>query len=169
MTTPGVRAACNWCHRDPLYKCKNRPVFYVRSTEINQKVCILKKTQNNWTISIQEMTWFRCFYNNLLFPDTERANWTDWATIVHQQEARVTISLLFASLINALLAWSVSLGGRPSLDWSAVVSYSFHFFNDGFNGALWESQSSGYFLTESCFVHLHNFILDLFGLFSNVL
>ena len=46
-----------------------------------------------------------------------------------------------ASLINALLAWSVSFGGQPSLGRFVVVSYSFHFLNNGFNGAPWDVQS----------------------------
>ena len=49
-------------------------------------------------------------------------------------------SLLFAaSLINALLAWPVIFGGRPSL--ASLLSI----FNNGFNGALWDVQSFGYF------------------------
>ena len=40
---------------------------------------------------------------------------------------RVIFGLFVASLINALLAWSVSFGGRPSLGWFVVVPYSFHF------------------------------------------
>ena len=36
------------------------------------------------------------------------------------------VSLL--PLINALLAWSVSFGGRPSLGRFVVVTYSFNFF-----------------------------------------
>ena len=53
--------------------------------------------------------------------------------------------LVVASLIYALLAWSVSFGGRPSLGRFVVVPYSFHFINNGFNGALWDVQSFGYF------------------------
>ena len=41
---------------------------------------------------------------------------------------RVIFGLLVASLINALLAWSVNFGGRPSLGRFVVVPYSFHFF-----------------------------------------
>ena len=40
---------------------------------------------------------------------------------------RVIFGLFVASLINALLAWSVSFGGRPSLDRFVVVPYSLHF------------------------------------------
>ena len=39
---------------------------------------------------------------------------------------RVIFGLFVASLINALLAWSVSFGGRPSLGRFVVVPYSFH-------------------------------------------
>lgn len=41
--------------------------------------------------------------------------------------SRVTIGLLAASLINALLARPVGLGGRPWLGRFAVVPYSLHF------------------------------------------
>ena len=41
---------------------------------------------------------------------------------------RVIFGLLVASLINALLAWSVSFGGRRSLGRFVVVPYSFLFF-----------------------------------------
>ena len=40
---------------------------------------------------------------------------------------RVIFGLFVASLINALLAWSVSFGGRPSLGRFVVVPYHFHF------------------------------------------
>ena len=40
---------------------------------------------------------------------------------------RVIFGLFVASLINALLAWSVSFGGRPSLGRLVVVPYPFHF------------------------------------------
>ena len=39
----------------------------------------------------------------------------------------VIFGLFVASLINALLAWSVSFCGRPSLGRFIVVPYSFHF------------------------------------------
>ena len=39
----------------------------------------------------------------------------------------VVFGLNVASLINALLAWSVSSGGRTSLGRFVVVPYSFHF------------------------------------------
>ena len=39
----------------------------------------------------------------------------------------VIFGLFVASLINALLAWSVSFGGWHSLGRFVVVSYSFHF------------------------------------------
>ena len=41
---------------------------------------------------------------------------------------RVIFGLFVASLINALLAWSVSFGGRPSLSRFVMVPYSFNFF-----------------------------------------
>ena len=40
---------------------------------------------------------------------------------------RVIFGLFVASLINALLAWSMSFGGWPSLGRIVVVPYSFHF------------------------------------------
>ena len=40
---------------------------------------------------------------------------------------RVIFDLFFTSLISALLAWSVSFGGQPSLGRFVVVPYSFHF------------------------------------------
>ena len=51
---------------------------------------------------------------------------------------RVIFGLFVASLFNALLAWSVSFGGRPFLGRFVVEPYSFHFF---YNGALWDVQS----------------------------
>ena len=52
---------------------------------------------------------------------------------------RVIVGLFVGSLINALLAWYVNFGGRPSLIF-------FQFFNNGFNGAPWDVQSFRYFL-----------------------
>ena len=40
---------------------------------------------------------------------------------------RVMFGLFVASLINALLAWSVSFGGRPSLGRFVMVPYYFNF------------------------------------------
>ena len=40
---------------------------------------------------------------------------------------RVFFGVFVDSLINALLAWSVSFGGRPSLGRFVVVPYSFNF------------------------------------------
>ena len=40
---------------------------------------------------------------------------------------RVIFGLFVASLINALLVWSVSFGGQPSLGRFVVVPYSFNF------------------------------------------
>ena len=40
---------------------------------------------------------------------------------------RVIFGLFVPSLINALLVWSVSFGGRPSLGRFVVLPYSFHF------------------------------------------
>ena len=72
------------------------------------------------------------------------------------------VSLL--PLIIALLAWSMSFGGRPSLGRFVVVPYSFKKSYNEFNGALWDVQSFGYFFyNPSCFVLLHNFVPDLFG------
>jgi hypothetical protein len=59
---------------------------------------------------------------------------------------RVIFGLFVASLINALLAWSVSLGGLPSLCRFVVVPYSVHFLNNGFHGAPWDVQSSKFWI-----------------------
>ena len=40
---------------------------------------------------------------------------------------RVIFGLFVASLINALLAWSMSFGGQPSLGRFVVVPFSFSF------------------------------------------
>ena len=55
--------------------------------------------------------------------------WTDTPTSAVElcSSFRVIFGLFFASLINALLAWSVSFGGWPSLGRFVVVPYSFHF------------------------------------------
>ena len=47
---------------------------------------------------------------------------------------KVIFGIFVASLINALLAWSVSFGGRPSVGRFVVVPHSFHFFHNGFKG-----------------------------------
>ena len=67
--------------------------------------------------------------------------WTDSpiSTVELCSSFRVIFGIFVASLINALLAWSVSFGGRPS---RAIF---FLFFNNGFNGAPWDVQSFGYF------------------------
>ena len=71
------------------------------------------------------------------------------------------VSLL--PLINALLAWSVSFGGRSSLGRFVVVPYSFNFLNNRSNGAPWDVQSCRYlFITRPWSVPLHNFVPDLF-------
>ena len=56
--------------------------------------------------------------------------WTDTpiAAVELCSSFRVIFGLFVASLINALLARSVSFGGRPSLGRFVVVPYSFHFF-----------------------------------------
>ena len=41
---------------------------------------------------------------------------------------RVLFGLFVASLIHALLTWSVGFGGQPSLGRFVVVPYSFNFF-----------------------------------------
>jgi hypothetical protein len=41
---------------------------------------------------------------------------------------RVIFGLIVVSLINALLAWSMSFGGRPSLGRFVVVPYFFQLF-----------------------------------------
>ena len=51
---------------------------------------------------------------------------------------RVIFGLFVASLINALLAWSVGFGGRPSFGRFVGVPYSFNFFIMDLNSALWD-------------------------------
>ena len=53
---------------------------------------------------------------------------TPISVVEHCSSFRVIFGLFVASLINALLAWSVSFGGRPSPGRFVVVPYSFHFF-----------------------------------------
>ena len=55
--------------------------------------------------------------------------WTDSPTSAVDlcSSSRVTMGLLVAPLINFLLVWLVSLGGRPCLGRVAVLPYSFHF------------------------------------------
>ena len=53
----------------------------------------------------------------------------------------VIFCLFVASLINALLACFVSFGGRPSLGRFCCGAIVFPFFDNGFNGALWDVQS----------------------------
>ena len=52
--------------------------------------------------------------------------WTD-TPISAVELCRVIFGLFVASLINALLTWSVSFGGRPSLGRFVVVPYSVQF------------------------------------------
>lgn len=68
----------------------------------------------------------------------------------------LSIGLLVASKINALLVLSVSLGGQPSLGRFAVVHYSFHFL---------KMVPHEIFKARDifCFVLHHNFIPDLVG------
>ena len=74
--------------------------------------------------------------------------WTDIpiSTVELSSSFRVILGLFVASLINALLAWSVSFGGPPSLGRFVVGAMFFQFFYNGFNGALWDVQSFRYFL-----------------------
>ena len=55
--------------------------------------------------------------------------WTDTpiSTVELCRSFSVIFGLFVASLINALLAWSMSFGGEPSLGWFVVVPYSFNF------------------------------------------
>ena len=55
--------------------------------------------------------------------------WTDTpiSAVELRSSFRVIFGLFVASLINALLAWSVSFGGRPALGRFVVVAHSFHF------------------------------------------
>ena len=77
---------------------------------------------------------------------------------------RVIFGLFVASLINALLAWSVSGGGRPSLGSFVVVPYSFIFLIMDLmvlRGMF--KVSDIFFITQPRSVPLHNFVPDLFG------
>ena len=73
--------------------------------------------------------------------------WTDTpiSAVEFCSSFRVNFGLFVASLINALLAWSVSFGGWPSRQvcWGAIF---LNVFNNGFNGAPWDVHSLGYFL-----------------------
>ena len=55
--------------------------------------------------------------------------WTDTLISIVElcSSFRVIFGLFVASLMIALLAWSVSFGGRPSLGRFVVAPYSFHF------------------------------------------
>ena len=55
--------------------------------------------------------------------------WTDTpiSAVELYRSFRVIFGLFVASLINALLAWSVSFIGWPSLGRFVAVPYSFHF------------------------------------------
>ena len=55
--------------------------------------------------------------------------WTDSpiSTVDLYISFRLIFRLFVAFLINALLAWSVSFGGQPSLGRFVVVPYSFNF------------------------------------------
>ena len=74
---------------------------------------------------------------------------------------RVIFGLFVASLMNALLARSVSFGGRPSLGRFVVVPYSFHFFNNGFNDALWADLYFSTTLSLACLESSLVFIVPL--------
>ena len=54
---------------------------------------------------------------------------------------RFIFGLFVDSLINGLLAWSVSFGGRPSLGRFVVMPYYLKKNNNGFIGALWDVQT----------------------------
>ena len=73
--------------------------------------------------------------------------WTDTpiSAVEHCSSFGVIFGLFVASLINALLALSVSFGGWPSLGSFVVVPYSLKKFNNEFNGAPWDVQSFCYF------------------------
>ena len=73
--------------------------------------------------------------------------WTDtpFSAVELYSSFRVIFGLFIASLINALLAWSVSFGGLPSLGRFVCGAVFFPFCNNGFNGAPWDVQHFGYF------------------------
>jgi hypothetical protein len=78
---------------------------------------------------------------------------------------RFIFGLFVASLINVLLAWSMSFCGRHHLGagllWCHILSI---FFYNGFNDAPWYIQSFWYFfITQPWSVLLHNFVPDVFG------
>jgi hypothetical protein len=73
-------------------------------------------------------------------------------------------SLFVASLINALLAWFMSFGGRPSLGRFVVVPYSFHvLIMDLMVLCGMFKVSDIFFTTQPLSVLLQNFVPDLFG------
>ena len=73
--------------------------------------------------------------------------WTDTSISAVElcSSSRFIFGLFVASLINALLAWSVSFGGWPSLGRFVVVSYTFNVLIMDLNGAPWDVQSFRYF------------------------
>jgi hypothetical protein len=71
--------------------------------------------------------------------------YTPISAVEHCSSFRVMFGLFVASLINALLAWSVSFGGQPSFGRFVVVPYTFNFLNNGFNGTSWDVQCFWYF------------------------
>ena len=77
--------------------------------------------------------------------------WTDTpiSTVKLCSSFRVIFGLFVAALINALLAWSMSFGGRTSLGRCVVVPFYFHFVIMDLNGALWDVQFLIFFITQT--------------------
>ena len=64
------------------------------------------------------------------------------------QILRVIFGLFVPSLINALLAWSMSFGGWPSLGRFVVVPYSFHCLIVDLMVLRWMFNVSDVFITQ---------------------
>ena len=92
--------------------------------------------------------------------------WTDTpiSTVEICSSFRLIFGLFNASLINALLAWSVSFGGRPFLGRFVVVPYYFNFLIMDLIVLCGMFKASDIFYNPTliCSV-VHKFGPDLFG------
>ena len=93
--------------------------------------------------------------------------WTDTpiSSVELCSSFRVIFGLFVASLINVLLALSVSFGGRHSLGRFVVVPYSFHSLIMDLMVLRGLFKVFNFFITQPRSVLLHNFVPDLFGEF----
>ena len=97
------------------------------------------------------------------------ALWTDTpiSAVELCSSFRVIFGLFVASLIKALLAWSVSFSG---LSWQVCCgAIFFPFFNNGFKGAPWDvprtsSSSSLYFSTTLTLTCLESYLVFMLPL-----